>query len=120
MKIRPNSVTPSMPNNTATPTACRISDPDPVDTTSGSTPRMKANDVIRIGRSRSRQASMTASRRGSALELDVARELDDQDGVLGGEPHQHHETDLGEDIDVLPHDAHAERRRQAGTSARSG
>src|SRR5207248_639670 len=44
-----------MPKNTATPTAWRISDPEPVETTSGSTPRMKANEVIRIGRRRPAQ-----------------------------------------------------------------
>ena len=71
---------------------------------------MKANDVIRIGRSRSRQASITASSRALSFELDVARELDDQDGVLGRQPHQHHEADLGQDVDVLPHDPHADGR----------
>ena len=60
----PNSVTPNMPANTAVPSEWRISAPAPVATTSGKTPRMKANDVIRIGRSRSREASTVASKRG--------------------------------------------------------
>ena len=60
----PNSVTPSMPLNTAVPSERRISAPAPVATTSGTTPRMKANEVIRIGRSRSRDASSVASKRG--------------------------------------------------------
>ena len=51
----PKSVTPSMPLNTAIPSDRRISAPAPAATTSGNTPRMKANEVIRIGRSRSRR-----------------------------------------------------------------
>ena len=61
MKKIPNTVTPSIPENTAVPKACRISAPAPVPSTSGTTPRMKASDVIRIGRSRSFAASSTAS-----------------------------------------------------------
>ena len=61
----PNSVTPNMPLNTAVPSVRRISAPAPTATTSGTTPRMKANDVIMIGRSRSCTASSVA-RRGSA------------------------------------------------------
>ena len=57
----PNSVTPSMPLNTAIPSDRRISAPAPAATTSGITPMMKANEVIRIGRSRSRHASRVAS-----------------------------------------------------------
>jgi hypothetical protein len=54
------SVTPIIPANTATPMALRISAPAPVDSTSGSTPMMKASEVIRIGRRRRRLASMAA------------------------------------------------------------
>ena len=57
----PNSVTPTMPLKTAIPSDRRISAPAPVATASGITPRMKANEVIRIGRSRSRHASSVAS-----------------------------------------------------------
>ena len=49
-----------MPENTATPMAWRISAPAPVEKTSGTTPMMKASEVIRIGRSRSRLASIAA------------------------------------------------------------
>ncbi|MEY9658734.1 hypothetical protein ABH980_005741 [Bradyrhizobium ottawaense] len=49
-----------MPENTATPMARRISEPAPVESTSGSTPMMKAIDVIRIGRSLKRLASIAA------------------------------------------------------------
>jgi hypothetical protein len=53
-----------MPLKTAAPSDRRISAPAPSAMTSGTTPRMKANDVIRIGRSRSRHASVVASRSG--------------------------------------------------------
>ena len=51
-----------MPLNTVMPIDLRALAPAPVATTSGATPRMKANDVIRIGRRRSRAASTAASR----------------------------------------------------------
>ena len=54
-------MTPSMPLKTAVPSERRISAPAPVATTSGTTPRMKAKEVIKIGRSRSREASLVAS-----------------------------------------------------------
>ncbi len=57
----PKSVTPNMPLKTAVPSERRISAPAPVAITSGTTPRMKAKEVIRIGRSRSREASTVAS-----------------------------------------------------------
>ena len=51
-----------MPLNTAVPSDRRISAPAPEASTSGTTPKMKANEVIRIGRSRSRDASSVASK----------------------------------------------------------
>ena len=60
MSNKPKKVTPSMPENTATPMARRISAPAPCEVTSGMTPMMNASEVIRIGRKRSRQASITA------------------------------------------------------------
>ena len=50
-----------MPLNTLMPSERRALAPAPVASTSGSTPRMKANDVIRIGRKRMRDASTAAS-----------------------------------------------------------
>lgn len=52
-----------MPEATATPSGMRISAPAPLATASGITPRIKAKDVIRIGRNRVRAASTTASMR---------------------------------------------------------
>src|SRR4029450_5807232 len=43
-----------MPENTVMPIDLRALAPAPVASTSGTTPRMKANDVIRIGRDRAR------------------------------------------------------------------
>ena len=51
----------SMPPTTEVPTELRAPAPAPVATASGITPRMKANEVIRIGRSRMRPASIAAS-----------------------------------------------------------
>ena len=109
-----------MPKNTAMPTAWRISEPAPEEMTSGSTPRMNANEVIRIGRSRSRQASTTASVDVPPLLLLLLGEFDDQDRVLRRQSDQHDEADLGQHVDVLRHEPDAERCRQTGTSARSG
>src|SRR5262249_42251682 len=50
----------SMPLNTVIPIDLRALAPAPVATTRGATPRMKANDVIRIGRRRARAASTAA------------------------------------------------------------
>ena len=75
---------------------------------------MKAKDVIRIGRSRSRAASMAASTVVAALDLQLARELDDQDRVLAGQPDQHEQADLSEDVVVAAREPHAgDRREQA-------
>src|ERR1700757_2899707 len=97
-----------MPANTAVPSACRNSEPAPVAQTSGVTPKMKANEVIRIGRSRSLAASTAARRRPrlpplarappaiAAAVLQLLGEFDDQDRVLGRKTDQHDEADLGE------------------------
>ena len=57
----PNKVTPNMPENTAMPMARRISLPAPLPTMSGITPAQNAIDVMRMGRSRMRQACTMAS-----------------------------------------------------------
>jgi hypothetical protein len=53
----PKKVTPIIPANIAVHRAWSISAPAPFAITSGNTPRMKAKEVIRIGRSRNRAAS---------------------------------------------------------------
>ena len=68
--------------------------------TSGSTPMMKAIDVMRMGRRRRRLASIAACARRAPGKLQLARELDDQDGVLGRQADQHDQADLREDVVV--------------------
>src|SRR6476646_9035385 len=99
----PNSVTPSMPLKTAVPSVRRISAPAPVVTRSGTTPRMNAKDVIRIGLSLSRHAALLVAKLG---------EFDDQDGVLAGQADEHHEADLCENVDVVVRDGHADERAE--------
>ena len=50
----------SMPANTAIPMLTRAAAPAPLATTSGTTPRMKANAVIMMGRKRSFAPSVAA------------------------------------------------------------
>ena len=57
----PKRVTPNMPLKTAVPRVRRISAPAPTETIRGMTPKMKAKEVMMIGRSRSRQAASVAS-----------------------------------------------------------
>ena len=81
------------------PRICRPAAPAPLAIQSGTQPRMKAKEVMRIGRRRSRAPSSAASTRPQAALEPGLRELDDQDRVLGGEPDQHHEADLPEDVE---------------------
>jgi hypothetical protein len=61
MKNTPRLVAPSIPKNTLVPTERRLAAPAPLAITNGATPRMKASDVMRMGRKRSRAASIAAS-----------------------------------------------------------
>src|SRR3954465_13322984 len=103
----PKAVTPSIPLKTASPRARRISAPAPRAMTSGTTPRMNASEVIRIGRSRSRDASRVAPQewqrpgprslqgglpRRPAPRPPLLGEFDDEDGVLAGQADQDHES----------------------------
>src|ERR1700676_3218358 len=82
-----------MPPNTGVPTSRRASCEAPTATTSGSRPRMKANDVIITGRKRS---------------------LDDQNAVLGGKPDQHDDADLRIEIErQMADDDRSERSQNA-------
>ena len=60
-------VAASMPPNTVVPTEVFDAAPAPEAIISGTTPRMNAKEVIRIGRSRSRAASSAASTSGMPL-----------------------------------------------------
>src|ERR1700681_1013980 len=72
-----------MPANTVVPSDCRISEPAPVATTTGATPRINANEVIRIGRSRVRAAVTAALAGGGAFFFCLSREFHNQNRVLG-------------------------------------
>ena len=101
-----------MPEKTAVPSEPRISAPAPWASTSGTTPRMNAKLVIRIGRSRRWHASTVASNSGLPAVALLLGELDDQDGVLARQADQHHEADLREDVDVHAGDQHAAHRAE--------
>ena len=109
-----------MPLKTATPSARRISAPAPWAITSGTTPRMKAKEVIKIGRSRKRQASRVASPARHARFLLLLGELDDEDRILAGQAHQDHEADLREDVHFHAGQPASRRPSRTGTSARPG
>jgi hypothetical protein len=69
---------------------------------------MVEKDVM-DGRSRIREASTTASRT-FFPPAELIGVLDDQDGVLGHQPDQHDESDLGEDVEaLLEHEERYER-----------
>ena len=61
MMNTPRNVATSMPQKTAVPMTFCAPAPAPLASMSGTTPRMKANAVIRMGRKRSRAASSAAS-----------------------------------------------------------
>ena len=87
-----------MPENTAMPITLRASAPAPDAVSSGTTPRMNANAVIRIGRKRSFAADSAASTSGLPGVVLHLGELDDQDRVLRGEADQHDQADLREHV----------------------
>ena len=87
-----------MPKKTAIPIDVRAEAPAPVASTSGRTPRMKANDVMRIGRNLSRAPSTAASTMLHPFGSLLAGVFDDQDRVLGSERDQEDEADLGVEI----------------------
>ena len=61
-------------------------------------PRMKAIEVMRIGRRRVAAACVTASIGSRALLAQLIRELDDENRVLGREADQHDVADLRVDV----------------------
>ena len=81
MKSVPTNEVINIPAKTAIPNEIRLAAPAPVEMTSGKTPRMKANEVIRIGRSRTFPASMADRFPGGSI---IPGEFHDQDSILGG------------------------------------
>src|SRR5580658_4749339 len=94
MKKIPIALAASIPPMTAVPIIWRATEPAPLAVQSGTQPRINANDVIRIGRS---------------------RELDDQDRVLCRQPNQHDQSDLRVDVAFDLH--HIGRQKNAEQDA---
>ena len=61
----------------------------PVASTTGTTLRMKANEVMTIGRNRARSLDRGVDQGFVVVQATVARHIDDQNGVLGRERDQH-------------------------------
>ncbi len=97
-----------MPPITPVPMARWLAEPAPLARNSGSTPRMKASEVITMGRKRRCAAVQRRFDRALALGLQVLRELDDQDRVL------RRQADDGDQADLEVHVVRiaAEQRRQ--------
>ena len=92
-------MTPSIPNNTAVPNDWRISAPAPVATARGATPKMKENEVIRIGRSRVR-AACTAASPGITLPSSFWRANSTiRIAFFRGQTDKNDEADLRQDVD---------------------
>ena len=83
-----------MPANTGVPTSRRLISAAPRAITSGTNPRMNANDVIITARNRVRAPSTAASRMPSPASRRSFGELHDQDAVLRRQRNQHHQPDL--------------------------
>ena len=94
----PIELAASMPPMTVVPMICRATDPAPLAVQSGTQPRMNANDVIRIGRSRSRAPSSAASTSGVPFSNSLLGEFHDQDRVLRRQADEHHQPDLRVDV----------------------
>ena len=100
MKNTPTRVATSMPNTTAVPSACRAPAPAP----ERNRQRNGAQDESERGHQDRTQPELGAVQRrlfdGFALLALELGELDDEDGVLGREPDQHDQPDLGVDVVV--------------------
>src|ERR1700752_1516008 len=99
VKSKPKSMTPSIPGNTATPRTRRSPEPAPVARASGTTPRMKLSEVMRIGLRRRRLASIAASNGGlPMMQLALFGKFHDENGILAGQADQHDKTNLREQV----------------------
>ena len=112
----PMTLAASMPPITVVPMIWRATEPAPEAVHSGTQPRINANDVIRIGRSRSRAPSSAASTRSLPFLEFVLGELDNQNRVLGRQTDEHHQTDLR--IHVASRSAPCRRARNAPSITR--
>src|SRR6266404_2799129 len=94
------SVSAIMPLITTVPSIRRPAAPDPVAIHNGTHPRMKANEVIKSGRRRSRAPSNAASTRLRPFSSSTLANFNDQDCVLCRQSYQNDQTDLSVHIQV--------------------
>ena len=98
IKKRSMKVADSIPPVTAVPMAFLAPAPAPAARARGRTPKKKANEVMRTGRNRNRAASRVASISPAPWASRFPGELDDQDGVFGGQAQGGDKADLKVDI----------------------
>src|ERR1700746_2985771 len=108
----PIELAASMPPNTAVPTPLRLISAAPVATTSGTRPRMKANEVIITAPEALFDSHNPAARNGHAGFALLFGEFNDKDAVLGGERDQHDKADLAVKIEVQSRDLDGEIRAE--------
>ena len=88
----------NIPPITVVPITCRATAPEPEAIQRGTHPRMKAKEVIKIGRSRKRARGQgRVYQRSTSFVFDFGK-LNDQNGVLGNESNDHNQADLGKDV----------------------
>ena len=88
----------SMPEKTAMPITLRASAPAPLAVSSGTTPRMKAKAVIRIGRKRSLAASSAASTSSLPCSCSIFANSTIRIAFFAARPISMIEPDLREDV----------------------
>ena len=113
------TVAASVPPITPVPIEWRLLAEAPVAMASGTVPRTNANEVMTIGRSRSRAASDGGvEERLAFLLVQLHRELDDQDRVLRRESDQRQQADL--EVEVVGDAAQRDRDQRAENRERHG
>ena len=112
----PIALAASMPPMTAVPMIWRATEPAPDAVHSGTQPRMKANEVIRIGPQAKPCPFERRIHQRLALLVSFLGELDDQNRVLGGQADQHHQADLRINIVLDLH--HVSRAESAAAATR--
>lgn len=81
-----STVAEIIPPITPVPTACWLPEPAPWLIAIGNTPKIKASEVIKIGRNRWREASSVASTRSLPRLFSSLANSNNQNGILGREP----------------------------------
>ena len=109
-----------MPPITPVPIARWLAEPAPVASTSGSTPRMNAIEVMMIGRKRRCAACQRRLDHALALRLQVLGELDDQDRVLGRQADDGDQADLEVHVVGIAAQQRAPAARRARPAAPPG